>query len=146
MAIMSIYGYKDGDPYLSAKVSHVKKNVLRTPIAKVFESAGVDKVTVAAKLKELLEAEDYMYQGGKVVTGSDGNPIKRKDFKTQLSATALVANILGLLQKGASVDVHKQTNNLIVMVEDEVSARARVDEDTKRNEIISKSYRVEGDA
>lgn len=144
-AIIKVYGYDENDPNLAQKVWQKKKNLTKTDrMAELFACAGVDKPYLASKLKQLLEAESPVIYRGQISKDKEGNSIIIPDNRVQLQALSLLANILGVVQKGTSVDLSKEVNNLIVFVEDETSARRRVEEDVSRQqEIIQKSYTVE---
>jgi hypothetical protein len=144
---MKAYGYSETDPYLSNKISLIKKRVLKMSVARVMESAGIDKMTVATKLKALMDADATIVYNGQISKDKDGNVVKIPDNRIRLAATTLVSNMMGLIPNGPTADIHKQTtNNLIVFIEDEVSARKRVESDKTGQEILAKSYRVETEA
>jgi hypothetical protein len=146
-AIMKVYDYKENDKYLAQKIAQRRKSLVKTQkYDELFALVGVDKPYIAAKLKQLMEAENPVVYRGKVSKDEKGNVVTVPDNRVQLQATALAANIVGLIQKGTSIDLSREQNNLIVFVEDEESARRTIEENLrKQSEIIKKSYKVEAE-
>ena len=144
-AIMKVYGYSVDDPYLAQKVWSRKKALLKSErVHELFLTAGVDKLEVAHKIKELMDAENPIIYKGQISTDENGDPITIPDLRTQLAATGLAANVLGLQQKQTSVDLSKRQSNLIVIVEDKKSARERIEQAVQATKaVVQESYTVE---
>jgi len=144
-AIIAVYDYSLTDPNLSSKVWSRKKNIVKTEkLAELFALAGVDKLKVANKLSELLEAKSTIVFHGKIMKNEDGSNVEIPDNRTQLSAATLASNILGINQKNQTVDISRQINNLVVFMEDVDSARKRVASDEQAKEVIQEDYKVTG--
>ena len=142
-AIVAICKYDPKDKWLPQKVWQKKQRLKKWEKAnEVFGLVGIDKLKVATKLKELMDAEAPVVFHGKVMKDEDGKTVKVPDLKVQLATTALASNILGITQKQKSVDIERQVNNLIVFVEDKESARKRIREEDQAHEVIKKSYEV----
>ena len=142
-AIIKVYNYDLTDPNLASKIWQRKKNIVKTDkMAELFAMAGVDKLAVASKIASLLDAKTPVVFHGKVQKDEDGNAVEVPDNRVQLSAATLASNILGINQKQQAVDISKQINNLIVLLEDPESARKRVIAEKQENEVIQEDYKV----
>ena len=143
-AIIDVYDYEEGSKGLSAKIYNRKRSLTQTKrVAEIFEMAGIDKLKIANKLAELMEAKNPIVFHGEIKKDKDGEPITVPDLRVQLGAIGLVANIAGITQKQRSTDIGKQTNNLFVFVEDSEDARKRIEAIDRESEIIKEGYIVE---
>lgn len=144
-AIMAVYEYAADDPYLSQKVWQRKRALLQAEKThELFATAGVSKLEIAHKLKELMEAENPVVYKGQISKDENGNIVTVPDHQTQIRAVGYAANILGLEQKQQTADLSRQPRNLIVIVEDETSARRRVAQANER-QVKQESYTVTGE-
>jgi len=145
-AIMEVYEYGEGDKYLSSKVSQIKKRLHVVPLADVCAAQGITKHTIAAKVRELMDANDPVIYQGKVALDEKEKPLTTPNRRAQVQGTQMAANMLGLIQRGQPVEIDQQTVNFMVIMETEEDARKRVAKDDAEHETVTKSYEVKEEA